>query len=262
MRVLLLGNSNDSGEWFDEGPRRHELVQSLLAEASGEPVEVIPKTIWPNEGLERVIEGWIERYQPDVVYLTMAAYWFCYLSVPLRVKRLLRRFGPSVANAGARLAESPRWAYNPVFRATRGALQRSIGGDSPFTTTEVIDRMTAVITTIMRGEGIVMAIQGPDGRTNYAHSRRGEQRNEQRRQVVDRAMRELCASRHVSYRNSETPVWTSDQTLRKNRVGDGLHANARWHEYSAELIFETIAAALDSAGRPLRGPVTGGVPQN
>jgi hypothetical protein len=64
-------------------------------------------------------------------------------------------------------------------------------------------------------------------------------------------MKEFCEHHHVWYENSDVPLWQADATLRKNRVGDGLHANRQWHEHSARLIFQTISHALDAAGQPL-----------
>jgi hypothetical protein len=228
---LLLGNSNDTGGWNGDGPKRHELVEAFLTDATGSPAEVIPRNIWPNSGMERAVEGWIEKFEPEVIYMTMAAYWFLYPSVPLRVRRLLRRFGPAVSDAGFRAAESPRWAFNPMFRGARGALQRTVGGDTHFTPEEVIERMTSVIALMLRHEGVVLAVQGADGRTRYAHSRRGDRRNEAKRQRVHLAMKDFCERHHVWYENSEVPLWQADAALRRNRVGDGLHANQQWHEH-------------------------------
>ena len=248
VRVLLLGNSNDSGQWFEGGRKRHEIVQDRMSEIYGEPVEVISRNVWPREGIADTVEGWIARYDPDVVYLTMLAYWFQYKSVPLRVKRLFGRFGERAGEAGFRLAESPRWAYNRVFRAVRGVLQASIGGDAPFTEDEVVTRVSEVIARGIRHEGVVFAIQGADGRTAYSKSKRGRRKDEAKRLRVHRAMQEFCEAHHVTYENSEIPAWASDPELAKNRVGDGLHANAQWHAHSAELIARTIQHALQDAG--------------
>ena len=248
MKVLLLGNSNDGGSWIGEGRKRHEIVAEQLEQLIGQPVEVVTKSIWPNPGLARVVDSWVEQHEPDVVYLTMLAYWFQYRSVPLRVRRLLGPLGPGVSDAGFRFAESPRWAHNAVFRTIRRSLQRTVGGDTHFTPEEVVDRVTEVIRVLLRHEGLVVAIQGADGRTDYAFSRRGRKRNEQRRIYVDRHMREWCREHHVTYENSESAVFAIDPVLAKNRVGDGLHANAQWHEHSAGLITRTIEHALRDSG--------------
>src|SRR3990172_1215267 len=220
MRVLLLGNSQDTGEWFEGGRKRHEIVGDLLGQAFAEPVEVIPKSIWPDAGLADVVDRWVVKHQPDVVYMTIAAFWFQYPSVPLRVRRLLGPFGSWVSDKGFRVAESPRWAYNPVFRGARGLLQMTIGGDTHFTPEEVADRITDVIRVLLSHEGIIIAVRGPDGRTNYAHSRRGAAKNERRRLKVDAALQRFCTERHVTYDQTATPLWASDIDLGGNRVGE------------------------------------------
>ncbi len=37
VNFLLLGNSNDAGQWFEDGKKRHEIVAERLAEEFGEP---------------------------------------------------------------------------------------------------------------------------------------------------------------------------------------------------------------------------------
>lgn len=247
MKVLLLGNSNDAGSWIGEGKKRHEIVGERLAELHGEPVTVVSKSIWPREGLPRVVDGWVAEHEPDVVYLTVLSYWFQYRSVPLRVRRLLGRFGTRVSDAGFRVAESPRWAHNAVFRQTRRLLQRTIGGDTHFTPDEVVERVTDVLRTLLQHEGLVLAIQGADGRTDYAFSKRGRANNERRRLYVDSRLRAWCKEHHVTYENTPEAAFRLDLTLASNRVGDGLHANAQWHQHSAELIVQTIEHALADA---------------
>lgn len=248
MKVLLLGNSNDSGTWMD-GKKRHEIVRDILAERYSEPVEVVPKGIWPRAGVDEAVGRWIDKYDPDVIYLTMASYWFMYKSVPLRVKRVMGRLGEKAGDAGFRVAESPRWAHNAAFRAARGALQSTIGGDSHFTADEVVSRTQDVVRRCISREGVALAIQGADGRTAYSRTKRGRANDEAKRQWVHAKMKAFCAEHHVVYENSEAPLWSTDPTLAKNRVGDGLHANAEWHRHSAELIAATIQRGLEAAGR-------------
>ena len=42
VRVLLLGNSNDSGQWFEGGRKRHEFVQDR--NPPGLPIPNLPRT--------------------------------------------------------------------------------------------------------------------------------------------------------------------------------------------------------------------------
>jgi hypothetical protein len=248
MRVLLLGASNDTGDWFEGGRKRHEIVRDRLAEAYGEPVEVVNRSIWPRPDLASTVEGWMGRYEPDVVYLSVQSYWFSYESVPLRVQRLLGRFGPWFGDAGLRFAESPRWAYNPVFRGARRALQLTIGGDPHFTTQQVIERVSETIRLVLRHEGVVTVVKGPHSRSNYSTRPGGAARKERRRLAVHTALESLCRQLHVTYHGSEGPVHGLE-TFRGNRVGDGLHFNAELHELTAEPILAAIKKGLAAANR-------------
>ena len=147
----------------------------------------------------------------------------------------------------------------PKFDAVQSVLTRELGGKgiarwtNPgggyFVSLDTMDGCaTEVIRRAARHEGVVLAIQGADGRTAYSRSKRGRRKDEERRLEVQRAMRDFCAAQHIWYENSETPAWATDPELARNRVGDGLHANARWHAHSAELIVGTIRNALNDAG--------------
>lgn len=246
MRVLLLGASNDTGDWFEGGKKRHEIVRDRLAAEYGEPVEVINRAIWPREDMAATVANWMGRYEPDVVYLSVQAYWFSYESVPLRVQRVLGEVGPWFGNAGLRLAESPRWAYNPVFRGARRALQLAIGGDTHFTTDQVIDRVSDCLRNVVQHEGVVMVVKGPHSRSNYAVRPGSGARKERQRLAVNAALESLCRQLHVTYSGSEAPVY-GEETFRGRRVGDGLHFNAELHVLTADLMLESIRQGLATA---------------
>jgi hypothetical protein len=246
MRVLLLGASNDTGDWFEGGRKRHEIVRDRLAAEYGEPVEVINRSMWPRGDMASTVENWMGRYEPDVVYLSVQSYWFSYESVPLRVQRLLGKFGPWFGNAGFRFAESPRWAYNPVFRGVRRALRATIGGDPHFTTGQVIERVSDCIRVVIKHEGVVMVVKGPHSRSNYATRPGSAARKERQRMAVHTALEELCRQLHVTYNGSDEPVY-DQETFRGKRVGDGLHFNAKLHELTAEPMLAAIQQGLAAA---------------
>ena len=115
------------------------------------------------------MERWVEESQPDLVYVNTGSYWFLYRSVPLRVERLLGRVGGErLGDAGARVAKSKRWAYNAPFRFTRRVLQATIGGDTNFTTQQVIDRMSDCVRIAARAEGAVVVVKGPHGKARLS----------------------------------------------------------------------------------------------
>ena len=166
MKVLILGNSNDSGTWFEGGRKRTDIVRDRLAAEFGEPVTVTTKGIWPNAGMVATIERWLDEYEPDVVYMNVVSYWFAYESVPLKLRRLFgKRVGPVVGDAGVKLSKSRRWGHNVVGRTVRRWAQATIGGDPNFSTTEVVDRCSEAVNRIIRREGTVLVVKGSRGRS-------------------------------------------------------------------------------------------------
>lgn len=245
MRLLFLGNSNDAVQWFDQGPKRHELLRDMLAAEFNEPVEVIARGIWPTSGMPAAVGRWLDEYHPDVVYLNVVSFWFQYESVPLRVKRILGRLGPAVGDAGFKLAESKRWSHNAVFRSVRRLAQATIGGDTHFTPDEVIERISETIRIVLRNEGVLLVVKGPRAITRHGVTRRQQRRNEARRLKIHHSLKRLCEQLHVFYDGSEAPLYETAPRPRGTRVGDGLHSNARGHANSAEETFELIRKALD-----------------
>jgi hypothetical protein len=255
MRVLLLGNSNDTVDWFS-GRKRQEIVRDDLAAEFGEPVSVVTKAIWPNEGMPAALERWMAAEQPDIVYINVVSFWFAYESVPLKAQRLLGRFGPRAGKAGFRLADSKRFAHNVVFRGIRRFAQATIGGDTHFTPEEVIARVSACLRVALRSEGVVVVVKGPYGRNDHGATAKQRRRNEQRRQQVNAALADLCATLHVRFSSAETPRFAAPGS-KGLRIGDGLHATERGHAEMATDISPLLAeswrlahdaAALESPG--------------
>jgi len=85
VKVLLLGDSQDLGAWFDGGQKRHEIVQERLAQDFGEPVDIAVKSFWPNERMPALLDRWITETAKDLVYINVTAFPFSYESLPLRL---------------------------------------------------------------------------------------------------------------------------------------------------------------------------------
>lgn len=247
MHLLFLGNSNDAGTWFEGGKKRHELVAERLQAEFGEPVEVTVKTLWPSAELPGIVAGWVQKTQPDLIYIDTASFWFLYRSVPLRVQRLLGKAGPKVGQAGFKVANSKRWSHNVLFRKVRGALQLTIGGDSHFTADEVQERISECIRIAVRAENAVVAVKGPHGKFNRARTKRGFLKDEKKRLRVHHAWQTLCDQLHVTYEGRIDPA-LYETDYRATTVGDGLHSDATRHALDSESLFQTLRAALIKAG--------------
>ena len=251
VRVLFLGSSNDTGNWVGHAQKKHVLAGERLGEDLGEPVEFVVRGIWPTADLPEKVGEWIRDAEPDVIYLNTGSYWFLYRSVPLRVKRLLGRLGGQAAgDAGFRIAKSERWAHNAIFRTARRALQNTIGGDTHFTTQQVIDRMSECVRVAARSEGAVVVVKGPHGKSRYTDRKRQFERDERERLKLHAAMEQLCAQLHVTYDGvGEGGVRHQAAYQRGTTTGDGLHANEIRHRHEADVLYEGIREGLVAAGR-------------
>ena len=259
MKVLILGNSNDTGAWVKQEEKRHIAIGEQLAAEFGGPVEVIAKNAWPNERMLSFVTRWLEETQPDLVFLNVTAYPFCYESTPLKVRRILKRVGGEAAgDAGMRIAQSKRWAHNALFRTVRKLAQATIGGDTHFTPSEIIARQAEVIRLTLRREGTVIAVKGPLGRSRPGLTRRERSRHERKRQQVHTALSELCAHLHVPYYGADEPFWKTRPVGRDKKVGDGLHSNAAGHQMLSEdhhaFIRDAWAKHMQQVGSPANKP--------
>ena len=249
MKVLLLGNSQDTGEWFDGGKKRHEIVAERLEQEFGQPVEFVLRSFWPTDRMPELVERWVTEASPDMVYVNVTAFPFAYESLPLRAKRIFGRLGPAVGDAGMRLADSKRWSHNFAFRKMRRFGQATFGGDTHFTPEEVVERTARSVRAALRHEGVFLVVEGPLGRGEPELTRRERNRKEARRQIVHRALKALCAELSVMYLGSDDPLPAERQHVQGQTVGDGTHGNAAWHSRLADDMFENMREALEAINR-------------
>ena len=239
----MLGNSQDLGEWFEGGKKRHEIVQERLQEEFRVPVEIVVKPFWPTERMAAVSAQWVAESAPDMLYINVTAFPFAYESLPLRLKRVLGRMGPAVGDAGFRFAGSKRWSHNFLFRTARRYGQATIGGDTHFTCQEVVERVSETVRAVLRSENVFLVVEGPLGRGEPELTRRERRRKERRRLDVHHALKHLCEDLHVHYIGSDSQLPPERQHVRGQTVGDGTHFNAAGHARLAEDLYENIRDA-------------------
>jgi len=234
VKVLVLGNSNDTGSFVPETAKRNVRIAELLTVEFGEPVEVAARNAWPNDRMVDFVLKSVADVRPDLVYVNVTTYPFAYESTPLRVRRVFRRVGgEKIGDAGLRLADNRRWSHNAAFRAGRRLARLAIGGDTHFTPEEVAERYERLIRALLREEGLVVAVNGPNGRTGE-QTRRAAARAEARRQVVHQRLKALCHQLHVFYKGSDLPKYAFEPDRPGTTVGDGLHSNAEGHRLRAD----------------------------
>jgi hypothetical protein len=220
MKLLWMGSSNDAYGEMPEGVRAYRVAQAMLAEAVGEPVELTLKRAWPTAEFPGIVEGWMRRYEPEAVFLTVSNYSFAYESVPLKIQRRFGRPGKSVAQASLKAAKVPWIAGNPVFRGGRRLAQLTIGGATAFEPEQVIESASEAIRVIVRHENPVVVVKGPTNRVNYYPSKRAAERAERRRQQVHQALRGICRDLHVHYLGFDRPAYTGGRVA---TLADHVH---------------------------------------
>lgn len=248
MRILRLTTSDDLRPVAYEDERTHRIVERAFEAETGERTETVLRAIWPTRELPDLIGDWIERYEPDVVFVKVAAYWFTYESVPLRFQRShLGVLGRGVARAGFRTAETS-FAETSFFHAARRISRRVVGSAVFFTADQVIDCMTACLRRIAQAEQALVVVRGPLIAEGAGVSAAVERRAEERRQTVDAAMRALCAELRFHYTGRNEPPPRFSDVVRY-RGPDRVHLNAAGHR----LVGEEESHALISAWRRLHG---------
>jgi hypothetical protein len=243
VKILRLTNSND----VLSTTNRPEALREGLEEFVGEPVEIVVKTIWPTESLAETVEKWVAKEQPDLVWVGVVNYWYEYMSVPKRMERLFGRFGKKASNLGFKAADAQWLSNNFAFRAMRRTLQATIGGDPHFTPEQVVERIEAVARRVLRSEGVVLAVWGPNAHTKYSIGKRAEKRGEQRRQFVRRNLQRLADSLHFEYYAFAEPGWKVNG--KPDFAHDHFHYSSDWGATAAERELEVMKLAI-SKQRP------------
>jgi len=244
MKLLWLGTSNDIEGYLPEEQRSPALAAKMLSEATGLPVDVRARAIWPTADLPALVERWMERDTPDMVFLRVVTYWCAYESVPLKLQRMLPWIGKPLGDLGQKAAGTSWIGTTRPFHWSRLAAQRIIGGATPFEPGEIVERMEACIRAILRHEDVTLLVQGPRHVQRYQQSDRAERRGEQRRLVVHRALRRLCEDLRVTYAGPDRPA---HEDVQLTTLGDRLHYDPAAHEVEAEYFGQWLIKAWRDA---------------
>ncbi|MEP6872156.1 MAG: hypothetical protein ABI939_09960 [Anaerolineaceae bacterium] len=232
MRVLRLSTSDDRPGRVAAGQAAHEVVERILRDATGEAVETVVRPIWPDESLPDLIDRWMERYEPDLVFLRVNGFWFQYESVPLKIERKFGRLGKPLARAGTRMGEVSWLARSRTFRRVQYFALRVLGGATHFTTDQVIASMEECMRRIIAHEHVGLVVRGTDGRRAGELPGRSIAAYERRRKQVESALAGICAGLHVRYMGT-TEMF--DRNKMDAMLGaDRFHRGAEGHLIAGE----------------------------
>lgn len=241
MRILRLTNSDDMNETIPPALRASALAEKLIERRIGEPIETIARVIWPDPELPDIVESWLDRYQPDCVFMRTASYWVTYESVPLRLQRRAYRGTGWLARLGGAAGANSRLASTAPFRVTRRAAVRMIGGDVYFTPEGAAATVAATLRKVVARESLVAVVRGPFNPHNSSGTEAGLARSNTRNARFDSLVGSICGELHVPY----LPVRHLAEAGMQG--GDEVHLNRKAQRMIAEAEAGAIVDALVAA---------------
>jgi len=236
MRILRLTNSSDLHAGVAPELRAAAIVERVVGHATGEAVESMVRAIWPTPDLPNRIDRWIERFQPDVIFLRSTSFWCTYESAPLRIERRLGRLGKPLATAGLGLGGNTWLVERRAFKLARTAVMRTIGGDPHFTPEQASGVVAEVLRRAVARESTVAVVRGPAQFHNSAATAAGYRRAQARLAALDSLTAEACRKLHIRYLSA---VGMNDDPA--SRLGDALHDGETAHQVMGEFEGRAIA---------------------
>lgn len=228
-RILWLCNSEDVSPEVPEEKRSWRLAGALAEAALGEQFEIMPRVVWPDPKLPDIIDGWVTRYEPDLVLFKVNSYWYLYRSVPLRLRRRFGRVGKPVAAGGDRIARSPWFPKTRPYHWMRWVLLRTIGGETHFPPEHIAALAEDCVKRMVRDERTRVIVA-----TSLDHWTS----NPKPQAAVHRRLKAFCASMHVGYLGADIENDPAPPDF--YATGDRMHAGEDGHRWQSE----RYAAAL------------------
>jgi hypothetical protein len=181
-----------------------------------------------------------------MVFIVAGAYWVCYPSVPLRLRRRFGRPGKWLGDGSLRASAVPWLAYNAAGRKIRRAAVSTFGGDYNFEPAEAAACIEESLRRILRFESAVPVVRGPtpmypdfSPRTLSAmHSRCFEFR--------DRLV-EICGRLDVTFWGWDAPL---GEEYKAQTLGDRVHRNPAGQAALAEAEGALMVRAWQIAHAP------------
>ena len=243
MKILRLTNSNDVASRLPASQLSAAIADETVARITGEQPDTTVRVIWPGPELPSIVGRWIERYDPDVVFLRASSFWVCYESVPLRIQRRLGLLGRGVGALGLRVGGHPAVASNPLARSLRTYAVRTIGGDTYFTPAEATAHVEATLRTVLSAESVIPVLRGPAHILNSSRNHAGYLRAQARVFDFERRLAALCGALHVSYVSARGPAADAESFL-PDQTHDDLPTQRVFGELEGRAIAEAWLAAV------------------
>jgi hypothetical protein len=248
VKILRLTTSNDSVH--SGSGSRIEWISKLGEQRLGEPVEIVSKAVWPDARLAPAVEKWLEKEQPDLVWMLLQSFWYEYLSVPKKFERKFGRAGKKASDIGLTAAGKPVLSNRWAFRAGRTLLQKTVGGDPHFTPGDLYGTVEEVARVALRAEGRQFVVWGPFSYTNYGTTRRQERAQDAWRTDLITRVRALSNELHFYFEAPDRPYWQTEPPMPLH--GDQFHFAAHVQEQMAarevDVLERLMADQLPASG--------------
>ncbi len=199
MKLLRLGNSQDFQGVAGPDESIAAVAERAFQRSTGEQMETVTRAIWPNDSLPEVVDRWMEREEPDAVFLTCATFWVAFPSVPLRIRRRLKLVGPALASAGLTVAGTRRLGHTRAVRRARWAALRTIGADYHFEPEYAAGVVERVARAVLQREPTLLVMRGPIRHWMPSFPERTNRGTNMRTEEFDQRLRELAGRLHIPY---------------------------------------------------------------
>lgn len=243
-----MGASETIAGPFPPGERASGIASRILAGATGEPVDLVVRRVWPSADLPAIVDEWLARYRPELVQISMSTFPACYASVPIRLERAWGARGRAVGRAGLAIVGEGWLPHHPGFRAARWLARHTIGAAAYFEPEELIRTWEAVFRAVLRTEraGLVVLLSP---RPTYVDTDRRDADARWRR--LRDGVFGACVRLHVHCPDLDSGQ--TDADLRRQRDRHGLELNAIGHQRWGKIAGEALVEAWHELARTTPG---------
>lgn len=245
LTVLRLGSSLDFSGELPPGSRAWQVAERMLAEASGQPVKTVVKPVWPSPQVPKLLERWLDEYQPDIVLVVISSYWVETEVVGVRVRKL-GFAGRKLESVSRQAAGRPVVAGSTPYLWGRRLLLRTVGGSTNFSPEEIEAHVESWLRVVLRKESAAPAVVGTPFSPDTLATRRAQGRASARKDELRARLRAACERLNVYW---EMPRHAPDAFDPSLRLADRVHFNELAHARMGEI----DGRALVETWRRMRG---------
>jgi hypothetical protein len=227
LKILRLTHSGHTNSSAPPEQRAEAILRQMMMEATGEEVEIVSRVIWPAPELPGILDRWIRKEQPDIVYLTVNQFWYAFASVPVKLERLLgRRGGEGVSRVGRKLSRQTWLAGSRPFKLGRRVALKLIGGAYYFEIDEVEQTVRDCVRVILRYEDVIPVVHSAARLTQETPTGVAPGWSDERRRELNARLRKMFAELHIIGRALDQPTRPINPEHKTLIDRDG-HPNAR-----------------------------------